>query len=1535
MELLDIHRFFPHGSSAYLIAINTYQPPVPALHNAVNDVTEIAKVLKEQHGFKVTPLEFSDNGHTVTLPNPLINPTSAQVIQFLSSIDTKEHERVIIYFAGHGIAIDSEGNPQGFLMAADATAGKWESFISMDQVRTLIDRFSCKHLLVVLDCCYAGAFRWGRNTRGPGADIPKTIYYERFKQYTTNKAWQVLTSSAHDQKAIDSLTPGMRVGNRGGDTALSPFAKLFIDGIGGKADLTYGTVEADGVITISEMSYFLQTEIFKTLHHAGVEADERQLPLLFPIIDVKKNLFGKGEFVFLDPSKNNVALKRREDINPYKGLFAYSEHDASIFYGRQRVLDGWYDQSNWNPGLIELSKQYNTIIITGHSGSGKSSLAKAGILSYYKKEGRQVHPTIRPGKTPYTSNKELLDRLYLLGNQVLLIDQYEELVTICTSETEKQQFEKAVRDASVINLVIITIRSDFENQFKQSPVLQIQSREDHKTKHRFVVPPFLRDEIREIIVQPAVQQLLEFKAVRNVAGADEQFVNGMIDEAFQNTGSLPLLSLALSELYQKKEENRLLESEYKKFGGITGILDEKASNEYKQLHDDPHAQGLFRQLIFRMISFDSGLRSKKRVYTDVENETEIPGVSDELNQPGDDTPKIKEIANALIRARLVTADVDEHGKPFIEPSHDALLRSWGLLSDWLKEKDKPSGLDGQEIVQLLKSVTDSTANYNKGNEKEKSGYINSWASHPRLLSVKNFISDYLNKEEQHFIGKAYRRKTRNRNLRNVAIVLIVAAAAWGWIQQSAAAREANKNRALYLASVSDKYGPTEQLSILKEAYSISADSTIKQKIDGLFQQYNTYNPFAVAYFESKEPFDAAVFSGEAGFNTSFAAEEIQALTLDSVKLPTHDDTFVLRLLAYSKSVMSYTPPQGFKMEDSTVNSTDSTMNVVYEDEADSGKYIFAHFDKFKKLRTKIEFDKPEVEKITLINETSFFSVHTEDSVKLYDETGKIWKKYLYSAYDDIDNVIRVNDSCYTLFKDVIRDNYVIHSLADDRKIVVEYKDRNLTNVQSLKYNNDTIIINFVSDGYDNLGYGFWSNLYTVNLKTGVYTDIQYNGFPSNIRLSPSKRKLFAISSDSIQVIRFNEDSAVKRFGFTRISGINFPGNSDIYTVIWRSSHGFTTSVYDEQDRNLNNLEYSVAPGSIFLSTDKKYLGAVFNNRKILIWQIDSYAGIVPDDGKQLGLSQNFLLENFVSNSSGNMIIGDFGSNFQGCIACAASVTYINSKPLEFAGLNAEVLIPFPDRDSVIVLCPGSTEEIKTYCIADVRRYPAQMQITPESETVLLKELSGGKLDFRNRNGNIYIRTNNNKEYLVDSANHIFSNWPGSYYIDDGKLFKDGYDTITIYSDNSPPGYFIGNIPQDDFDRNFPMNKFSEYYKFLKLTKQKQYDRLIKDVVEKAKMDSTDIESVLDFVRYKGRITFYRNNLVVTTGNDLIIFDLDKQRLEETLNMPDFSDAFLVKNGREVIAMRSDGSFFYRKTKKFLEDFIQNGYTIPITSVLRL
>jgi hypothetical protein len=281
-------------------------------------------------------------------------------------------DRLLFYFAGHGIALDGEDGPAGYLLLHDARRDQPETFLSMRRLHDRLTGLSCRHAFIVLDCCFAGSFRWS-SLRHASAGKAARVYRERYERYVESPAWQVLTSAASDQLALDRLSSDRGEGGGGH----SPFASALLRGLGGAADYT-----GDGLMTGTELGLYAREQVEVASEGAG----RRQTPLLFDL-----DRHDRGEFVFQVPGKALTlppAPVLTPDQNPYRGLQSFEEGDP--IYGRDAPI----------ARLAEAVEERALTVVLGPSGCGKSSLVKAGLLPVLRARGWRIARPMRPSDQP-------------------------------------------------------------------------------------------------------------------------------------------------------------------------------------------------------------------------------------------------------------------------------------------------------------------------------------------------------------------------------------------------------------------------------------------------------------------------------------------------------------------------------------------------------------------------------------------------------------------------------------------------------------------------------------------------------------------------------------------------------------------------------------------------------------------------------------------------------------------------------------------------------------------------------------------------------------------------------------------------------------------------------------------------------------------------------------------------------------------------------------------------------------------------------
>lgn len=774
---------------AVIIGINDYSNGIARLTTPTHDAERLATILQRDHRYTV---------HLLT--SGVTKPCLADLFQTQLPTELGADDRLLVYFAGHGIALDGDDGPTGYLIPQDGAADDRTSFLAMTELQGWLNALPCRHLLLILDCCFAGAFRWA-STRNLTL-VPEVIHQERYDRFIQSPAWQVLTSAAYDQTALDLLAGDVKRGVAPTTADChSPFAYALFQALAGASDLA-PQGRGDGVITATELYLYLRDAVEV---RADQEANHQQTPGLWPL---KKHR--KGEFIFLAPGHElNLppAPDLTEQTNPYRGLKPYEQRHAKLFFGRDQQI----------AELAAAVTAQSLTVVLGASGTGKSSLVKAGLLpalqgavTASQQAWRLLEP-MRPGDAPLRTLEHLLNTalgplsaatahpanaptlapLPLLAQWcaahpaqrlLLVVDQFEELITQCREDAERYQFQDLLATLLVAHpqqvRVVLTLRSDFEPQFSASPLAANWS------AGRYIVPPLTQADLRAVIEGPASASVLYFEP--------PELVDKLIDEVIQTPGALPLLSFTLSEMYmtyvKSASANRALTlAHYEALGGVIGSLRIRATQEYTGLPDDAH-RATMRRIMLRMVSVEGGELARRRVPLF------------ELQYPADaENVRVTTVINRLVEARLLvrdSSDLDEDGTAdsYAEPAHDALVRAWDQLLRWQRE--------AALYLPLQRRLTPAARAWKNAAEPDKAGLL--WNNDPGLPQVMPkllqqvdtldgllepvqaiwpalhaaALPDWLNEVETAFIQQSVRRRALlRRRVVSIALAVMIALSA--------------------------------------------------------------------------------------------------------------------------------------------------------------------------------------------------------------------------------------------------------------------------------------------------------------------------------------------------------------------------------------------------------------------------------------------------------------------------------------------------------------------------------------------------------------------------------------------------------------------------------------------------------------------------------------------------------------------------------------------------------------------------------------
>ena len=372
---------------------------------------------------------------------------------------------------------------------------------------------------------------------------------------------------------------------------------------------------------------------------------------------------------------------------PYVGLAAYGPEDADWFHGRERVVDE----------LVTRVHAHRFVTVLGPSGTGKTSMLRAGLLPRLTAEG-SIRPVVfTPGahpleecaihlarlldSTPGSAAAELAEArgLHRLVRQalvdrpsgvevVLVIDQFEEVFTLCRDAEERSRFVSALvaagRSDNSRCRIVLSVRADFYPHCLLDAELATVL-----NGGQLAVGPMTVDELRQVIVRPAR------RAGCMVEGS---LLAALVAHAHGRAGALPLLSHALLETWRRRSGNTLTLAAFERAGGIDGALAKTAEAVFVSLTEDQQAAA--RRLFLRLVALGEGTPDTKRRVA--------------MRELDDDAA----ILTAFSDTRLVV--LSEHG---VEITHEALIGAWPRLRSWLA--------DDREGQRIHRKLTEATATW--------------------------------------------------------------------------------------------------------------------------------------------------------------------------------------------------------------------------------------------------------------------------------------------------------------------------------------------------------------------------------------------------------------------------------------------------------------------------------------------------------------------------------------------------------------------------------------------------------------------------------------------------------------------------------------------------------------------------------------------------------------------------------------------------------------------------------------------------------
>jgi WD40 repeat protein/ABC-type Fe3+/spermidine/putrescine transport system ATPase subunit len=593
-------------------------------------------------------------------------------------------------------------------------------------------------------------------------------------------------------------------------------------------------------------------------------------------VDLRKGVADPRAFQTLINAVKRVAsgpetpIEPRNDVCPYRGLRAFDEQHAEFFFGREGDVQR----------LVEKLKVTRFLTVLGPSGSGKTSVLRAGLIPALQKGVMPDSDTwsirvFAPGARPLTSLATNLVRLFPqlsaikaldeLGvdqrslnmatsvaraecpqsqYMVWIVDQFEEVFTLCQDESERTKFIDNLLYAATVpggrDVIILTMRADFYQKCAAYPELSALV-----AAHQFLVSPLSTDGLRQAIAEPAWRVGLEF---------EPGLVETILGDVEQQPGALPMLEHALLELWERRRGHLLTLQDYMETGGVAGAIAKRADAIFESL--DAERQAIARRVLLRLTQPGDGTEDTRRRAT-----------LDELVTSSDEAERVRGVIAVLINARLLTVSGDAEGGPeTVDVSHEALIRNWPRLRRWVDED--------RQGLRTHRQLTEAAQEWQRAGRDE--GLLFRGARLAQTVEWRERNPAALNDVEKEFLKASLEFQTRERlaaqrRTRRVVmglittIVLIGAASLVALNQSRLASQRGTEAFARELAANAlAQLRANPELSLLlaieaaKKAHSAETENTLRQVLGKsplhvlhMSATGTTHNPTATFSHDSK------------------------------------------------------------------------------------------------------------------------------------------------------------------------------------------------------------------------------------------------------------------------------------------------------------------------------------------------------------------------------------------------------------------------------------------------------------------------------------------------------------------------------------------------------------------------------------------------------------------------------------------------------------------------------------------------------------
>ncbi|WP_436949845.1 nSTAND1 domain-containing NTPase [Streptomyces sp. SudanB52_2052] len=471
---------------------------------------------------------------------------------------------------------------------------------------------------------------------------------------------------------------------------------------------------------------------------------------------------------------------------PYRGLARFEPGDSSRFFGRDKLI----------ADLLNLLRKQRFAAVFGASGSGKSSLLRAGLIPALQHiQDVALRPAairiLAPGHRPARTHVHVFDTDP--GSQAdvfVIVDQFEEVFTLCHDPAERAAFIDLLltaRHADSRLRVVLAVRADFYGRCAEHPGLAEVLRDTN-----LLVGPMSPVELRQAIVKPAAAEGMT---------VERALTDRLVDEVADAPGGLPLLSHVLLETWRRRRGRTMTLTGYEAAGGLGGSVAKTAEDVYGRF---TAAQvDAARRLLLRLVAPGDGTPDTRR-----------PVDREELGVP--DRQETAEVVEALTRARLLTLDGDT-----VDLAHETLLSAWPRLRGWI-EQDR-------ELLRAHRKLTEAARAWEELGRDPGALYRGSrlataqehFSSPGHLDDLTGPERDFLTtsitarEEDQRSATRTTRRLRRLRVGLSLMMALACVAGVIAWQQSESEKRERLHAEARRIAALAESLRATDPVTAMR------------------------------------------------------------------------------------------------------------------------------------------------------------------------------------------------------------------------------------------------------------------------------------------------------------------------------------------------------------------------------------------------------------------------------------------------------------------------------------------------------------------------------------------------------------------------------------------------------------------------------------------------------------------------------------------------------------------------------------------------